>query len=107
MAQKMSSEAIKATHIAGGKRMAAAHSGINRDKSYSIEEAVKLVKERAKAKFDENDRGSDEPRRRSQARRPDGTRRVQPAQRLGPLRIEGNWRIKDRERNQFALVRIP
>jgi large subunit ribosomal protein L1 len=53
MAQKLSPETIKATRVAGGKRMAAAHSGINRDKSYSIEEAVKLVKERAKAKFDE------------------------------------------------------
>jgi large subunit ribosomal protein L1 len=53
MAQKMSLETIKATRIAGGKRMAAAHNGVNRDKSYSIEEAVKLVKERAKAKFDE------------------------------------------------------
>jgi large subunit ribosomal protein L1 len=52
MAQKMNAEAIKATRIASGKRMAA-HNGVNRDKSYSIEEAVKLVKERAKAKFDE------------------------------------------------------
>ena len=53
MAQKMSAEAIKETHIAGGKRLAAARNGINRDKSYSVEDAVKLVKERAKAKFDE------------------------------------------------------
>jgi len=53
MAQKMSAEAIKETRIAGGKRMAAAGSGIDRNKSYSIEEAVKLVKARAKAKFDE------------------------------------------------------
>ena len=36
-----------------GKRTKAAREGINRDKSYSIAEAVKLVKERAKAKFDE------------------------------------------------------
>jgi large subunit ribosomal protein L1 len=53
MAQKMSKEAIKATRVAGGKRLAAAREGIARDKSYSIEDAVKLVKERAKAKFDE------------------------------------------------------
>ena len=36
-----------------GKRTTAARTGIDRDKSYSIVEAVKLVKERAKAKFDE------------------------------------------------------
>ena len=53
MAQKLSPEAIKETRLAGGKRMAAAARGLNRDKAYSIEEAVKLVKERAKAKFDE------------------------------------------------------
>ena len=53
MAQKLSAEAIKETRIAGGKRMAAAHKGVDRDKACSIEEAVKLVKERAKAKFDE------------------------------------------------------
>ena len=53
MAQKMSAEAIKETHVAGGKRLAAARNGINRDQSYSVEDAVKLVKERAKAKFDE------------------------------------------------------
>jgi len=53
MAQKMNAEAIKETRIAGGKRMAAAGNGIDRNKAYSIEEAVKLVKARAKAKFDE------------------------------------------------------
>ena len=53
MAQKMSAEAIKETRIAGSKRMAAASDGIDRNKAYSIEEAVKLVKARAKAKFDE------------------------------------------------------
>jgi large subunit ribosomal protein L1 len=35
------------------KRMKAATKGLDRNKFYSIEEAVKLVKERAKAKFDE------------------------------------------------------
>ena len=36
-----------------GKRLKAAREGVNRDKFYAIEEAVKVVKERAKAKFDE------------------------------------------------------
>ncbi len=53
MATKLSPEAIKDTRIAGGKRMAAAGKGLSPDKAYSIEDAVKLVKERAKAKFDE------------------------------------------------------
>ena len=53
MAQKMSREAIKATRVVGGKRMAAVHAGLSRDKFYTIDEAVKQIKERAKAKFDE------------------------------------------------------
>lgn len=36
-----------------GKRFKAALTGIDRNKFYSVEDAVKLVKERAKAKFDE------------------------------------------------------
>jgi large subunit ribosomal protein L1 len=36
-----------------GKRFKAALKGVDRNKFYSVEEAVKLVKERAKAKFDE------------------------------------------------------
>ena len=36
-----------------GKRTKKAREGIDREKAYSITEAVKLVKERAKAKFDE------------------------------------------------------
>jgi large subunit ribosomal protein L1 len=36
-----------------GKRLAAAQKGIDRLKAYPLEEAVKLIKERAKAKFDE------------------------------------------------------
>jgi large subunit ribosomal protein L1 len=36
-----------------GKRTIAARQGIDREKLYSLDEAVKLVKERAKAKFDE------------------------------------------------------
>lgn len=46
-------EKIKATRLAGGKRMASIASGIDRNKAYAIDEAVKLVKARAKAKFDE------------------------------------------------------
>jgi large subunit ribosomal protein L1 len=36
-----------------GKRITKAREGIDREKLYSLEDAVKLVKERAKAKFDE------------------------------------------------------
>ena len=36
-----------------GKRVLKAREGINREKLYSLDEAVKMVKERAKAKFDE------------------------------------------------------
>jgi large subunit ribosomal protein L1 len=39
--------------MAIGKRMKAARQGVDREKTYAIAEAVKLVKERAKAKFDE------------------------------------------------------
>ena len=39
--------------MAIGKRMTAAREGIDRDKLYPLDEAVKMVKERAKAKFDE------------------------------------------------------
>ncbi|MGD9784028.1 MAG: 50S ribosomal protein L1 [Hyphomicrobiaceae bacterium] len=39
--------------MAGGKRMASIAQGIDRNKAYAVEEAVKLVKARAKAKFDE------------------------------------------------------
>jgi large subunit ribosomal protein L1 len=46
-------EKIKATRLAGGKRMAALVDGLDRSKAYAVEEAVKLVKSRAKAKFDE------------------------------------------------------
>ena len=36
-----------------GKRLKAARQGLDRMKLYGVDEAVKLVKERAKAKFDE------------------------------------------------------
>ncbi len=52
-AAKLSPEAIKQTRLAGGKRKAAADKGVDRDHAYTVEEAVKLIKERAKAKFDE------------------------------------------------------
>ena len=46
-------EKIKATRLAGGKRLMAAGDGIDRAKAYAVEEAVQLIKARAKAKFDE------------------------------------------------------
>ena len=36
-----------------GKRLKAAREGVNREKAYAVDEAVKVVKARAKAKFDE------------------------------------------------------
>jgi large subunit ribosomal protein L1 len=53
MAANVSAEKIKATRLAGGKRMAAAREGVERTKAYSLEEAVKVIKSKAKAKFDE------------------------------------------------------
>jgi large subunit ribosomal protein L1 len=53
MAANISPEKIKATRLAGGKRMAALNVGIDRNKSYGIDEAIKLLKDRAKSKFDE------------------------------------------------------
>jgi large subunit ribosomal protein L1 len=49
----VSAETIKATRLAGGKRLAVAREGIDRNKSYSVEDAVKMIKTRTKAKFDE------------------------------------------------------
>ena len=46
-------EKIKATRLAGGKRLFALKQSVDRAKAYPIEEAVKLVKAGAKAKFDE------------------------------------------------------
>lgn len=53
MATKISPEVVKATRLAGGKRMMTVKDGIDPSKSYSIEEAIKLLKARAKSKFDE------------------------------------------------------
>jgi large subunit ribosomal protein L1 len=36
-----------------GKRLKSAREGVDREKAYAVDEAVKVVKERAKAKFDE------------------------------------------------------
>lgn len=49
----VSADKIKATRLAGGKRNFAIRQGIDRTKAYGVEEAVRLIKERAKAKFDE------------------------------------------------------
>jgi large subunit ribosomal protein L1 len=49
----VSADVINATRAAGGKRAFSLANGIDRAKSYNVDEAVKLIKERAKAKFDE------------------------------------------------------
>jgi large subunit ribosomal protein L1 len=36
-----------------GKRIRKAYEGVNREKAYSVKDAVKIVKDSAKAKFDE------------------------------------------------------
>ena len=46
-------EKIKAARLAGGKRAAALREGLDRDKAYAVDEAVQVVKSRAKSKFDE------------------------------------------------------
>ncbi|WP_045835868.1 50S ribosomal protein L1 [Hyphomicrobium sp. 99] len=50
---QISAEKIKETRDAGGKRMEAIKQGISAGKAYGVDEAVKLIKQRAKAKFDE------------------------------------------------------
>ena len=50
---QISAEKIKETREAGGKRMEAVKQGLPAGKSYGVDEAVKIIKERAKAKFDE------------------------------------------------------
>ena len=49
----VSKEQIQATRAAGGKRMLKVYDGVDRNKAYSIEDAVKLIKSRPKIKFDE------------------------------------------------------
>ncbi len=53
MATKLTPDEIKSVRLAGGKRMAAVSAGIDRNKAYGIDEAVTLIKSRAKSKFDE------------------------------------------------------
>ncbi|CAA2140990.1 50S ribosomal protein L1 [Hyphomicrobium sp. ghe19] len=50
---QISAEKIKETRDAGGKRMEAIKQGLSAGKSYGVDEAVKIIKDRAKAKFDE------------------------------------------------------
>ncbi len=49
----VSEETIAAARLAGGKRNAEVQKGIDRNKAYGVDEAVRLIKSRAKAKFDE------------------------------------------------------
>ena len=49
----VTAETAKETRKAGGKRMVTVRDGIDRNKAYTLEEAVDFIKERAKAKFDE------------------------------------------------------
>ena len=49
----LSKEQLAAIRTAGGKRMAKVYDGVDRTKFYGVEEAVKLIKSRPKAKFDE------------------------------------------------------
>lgn len=70
-----------------GKRIKAAREGIDATKLYLLDEAIKLVKSRASAKFDETvevsmNLGVDP--RASTRRRPDGAWRVPAPQRLRP-----------------------
>ena len=46
-------EVVAATRLAGGKRNAEVRKGIDANKAYAVDEAVRLIKGRAKAKFDE------------------------------------------------------
>ncbi len=49
----ISPEKLKATRLAGGKRMAAVYDGVDPSASHAVDAAVQLVKSRAKSKFDE------------------------------------------------------
>lgn len=49
----ISPETIKATRAAGGKRMFAIREGVDPNQTVAIEDALKAVKDRTKAKFDE------------------------------------------------------
>lgn len=49
----VTAEAAKEARKAGGKRMVAVRKDIDPNKAYTLDEAVDLIKDRAKAKFDE------------------------------------------------------
>ena len=49
----VSTETVAATRLVGGKRNAEVRKGLDANKAYAVDEAVRLIKERAKAKFDE------------------------------------------------------
>jgi large subunit ribosomal protein L1 len=49
----ISAEKIKATRLAGGKRMLQVKDGLPAGKAYGVDEAIAIIKARAKAKFDE------------------------------------------------------
>ncbi len=49
----VSPETVKETRLAGGKRMAAVRRDVDPNTAYPLEDAVDMIKERAKAKFDE------------------------------------------------------
>jgi large subunit ribosomal protein L1 len=49
----LTKEQLSAIRSAGGKRMSKVYEGIDRNKQYGVEEAIKLIKSRPKAKFDE------------------------------------------------------
>lgn len=53
MAKSMTKDELAQVRAAGGKRMHGLRSNVERNKVHTIDEAVKLVKDGAKAKFDE------------------------------------------------------
>src|ERR1700719_904397 len=76
-----------------GKRVVKAREGIDREKLYALDEAVKMIKDRAKAKFDETIEIAmnlrDDPRHADQMVRgvvalPNGARRTQRVAVFGP-----------------------
>ena len=64
-----------------GKRTRGAREGVDREKLYPLTDAVKMVKERAKAKFDETIEVAMKSWHRPAARRSGGPRRRQSAER--------------------------
>ncbi len=50
---KATPDQIKAARLAGGKKRVAVYDGVDPTQAYKVEDAVKMLKDRAKAKFDE------------------------------------------------------